>query len=313
MDRVTTFSAYNAIINNLMSNESRLNQINQQVSSGKVGQDLQGFGDSSEALVAAQTLQVRNNGYIQANNNLSAKLQTQDQALTQVSDAGSSARQAIAQAIASGSADGLMSSLQSDFSQAVGGLNTQYNGQYLFAGGKVTTPPVAAQTLSDLTSPPAGGVFQNDQLASVSQLNATTNLQTGMLADQVGTNLFNAFQQVQAFNQGAGGPLGGQLTAAQTTFLTNMLHTFDAANQGMTNTVASNGLLQDRVSQVQSDQQDQATTLATMIGNIADVDMAQASSQLSQTQVALQASARVFASLQNTSLLNYLTSGTSIP
>ncbi len=307
MDRVTTFSSYNSVINSLMTTESRLNQVNEQVSSGKASADLKGFGNNTEALIAAQTLQIRNNSYIQSNTTLTSKLDTQDQALTQVATAGQDARSAIASAIASGSADGLMSTLQSDFGQAVGGLNTQYNGQYLFAGGKVTTPPVAAQNLSDLTSPPAGGVFQNDQLATTSQLDASTTLQTGMLADQVGTNLFNAFQQLETFNQGAGGPLGGQLTTAQTNFLTGMLQTFDSANQGMTNTVASNGLLQDRVTQVQSTQQDQQATLATMVGNIADVDMAQASSQLSQAQVALQASAHVFASLQNTTLLNYLT------
>jgi flagellar hook-associated protein 3 FlgL len=313
MDRVTTFSSYSSVITNLMNTESKLTQLNAQVSSGKVASDLEGFGQNAEALIAARTLQIRNDGFVQANTNLVSKMQAQDVALTQVAGAGSSARQAIAQAIASGSADGLMTSLQSAFGQAASGLNTQYNGRYLFAGGKVTNPPVAAQSLTDLTAPPPGGVFQNDQLATVSQLDASTTLQTGMLADQVGTNLFNAFQQVEAFDQGAGGPLGGQLTAAQVNFLTGMLHTFDQANQAMTDTQAANGLLQNRITQVQTAQQDQQTILASMVGNLTDVDMAKASSNLSQAQVALQASARVFSSLQNTSLLNYLSGGATIP
>src|SRR5579862_7179122 len=143
MDRVTSFASYNSVISNLMNTESKLNQINTQVSSGKVAADLKGFGQSAEALIAARTLQIRNDGFVQANTALSSKLDAQDQALTQVASAGSSARQAIASAIASGSADGLMSSLQSALGQAVSGLNTQYDGQYLFAGGKVTTKPVA--------------------------------------------------------------------------------------------------------------------------------------------------------------------------
>jgi flagellar hook-associated protein 3 FlgL len=314
MDRVTTFASYNSVINNLMNTESQLNKINAQVSSGKAASDLAGYDGATEALVAARTLQIRNDGFVKANTALTSKLDAQNEGLTQVSDAGSGARQAIAEAIASGSADGLMSTLQSDFGQAVSGLNTQYDGQYLFSGGKVTTAPVAAQTMADLTAPPPGGVFQNDQLASVSQLDASTTIQTGMLADQVGTNLFNAFQQLEAFDQGAGGPLSGQLTPAQVTFLTNMLHAFDAANTGMTDTVAANGLLQNRVAQVQATQLEQQTNLQNVVGNISDVDMAKASSQLSQAQVALQASARVFASLQNTSLLSYLSgSGATIP
>ena len=306
MDRVTTFSAYNSVITNLLAAENRQNQADLQVSSGKVASDLKGFGSNAEALTAAQALKTRVDGYVQTASNVASQLTAQDSALTEVSDAGQAARQAIAQALAGGSADGLMASVQSAFSQAVDGLNTQYNGVYLFAGGKVTTPPVAAQNLTDLTSPPAGGVFQNDQLASTSRLNETTTLNTGMLASSVGGPLFNAFQAVEALNQGPNGPLSGQLTAAQTTALTNLLQTFDTANQGMTQTTAENGLMQNQVSAIQTAQTQRQTDLQVTIGNMSDVDMGQASAQLSQAQTALQASARVFVSLQNTSLLNYL-------
>jgi flagellar hook-associated protein 3 FlgL len=306
MDRVTSLSTYTSVITNMMTSEVRLDQANTQVSSGKVASDLKGFGDTAEALTAARTLQIRVASFVQGAKALSNKLDSQDLALTQVSTAGQGARQAIADAIASGRADSLMSTLESDFGQAAAGLNTQYNGQYLFAGGKTNTAPVAAKDLSDLVTPPAGGVFQNDQLATTSRLDESTTLQTGMLADKVGTDLFNAFAAVKAFDQGPNGPLTGQLTPAQTAFLTNMLQTFDAANHGTIDTVAANGLMQNRVSQAQATQESRQTVLTNMIGNITDVDMAEASSRLSQAQLALQASANIFSSLQKTSLLNYL-------
>jgi flagellar hook-associated protein 3 FlgL len=306
MDRVTTFGAYNNVIVNLMTSELRLNQANVQVSSGKVAADLKGFGVNAEALTAAKTLKIRVESFVQGSKALSAKLESQNLALTQVSDAAQGARQAIAAAVASGRGDGLMTSLSSYFGQAAAGLNSQYNGHYLFAGGKVDTAPVAVTNLASLTSPLGAGTFQNDQLAATTRLDEATTLQTGMLADAVGTDLFDAFSQVQAFEQGAGGPFGTQLTAAQTQFLTGMLQTFDAASQGLTDTVAANGLLQNRVTQSQSTQENRKTVLEVMIGGITDVDMAEAASRLSQAQVALQASAHIFASLQNTSLLNYL-------
>ena len=310
MDRVTTFSSYNSVITSLMTSELRLNQANVQVSSGKIASDLKGFGGNAEALTAAQTLKTRVDTFVQNTQNLSNKLEAQNLALTQVADAGSGARQAIATAVASGNSDGLMSTLQSYFGQAAGGLNSQYNGHYLFAGGKVDTAPVAAKALSDLTTtPPPGGVFQNDQLTPSSQLDESTTLQTGMLADAVGTNLFNAFASIEAFNQGPGGPLTGNLTTAQEAFLTSVLPTFDTANKGMTNTVATNGLVQNRVSQSLSTQQDRKTLLETTIGGITDVDIAEAASRLSQAQVALQAAAKIFASLQNSTLLSAFTPG----
>ncbi len=308
MDRVTTFSAYNSVIVNLMANELRQNQAEVQVSSGKAASDLKGFGANAEALTAAQSVKSQVDSYVQNAKTLAAKLDSQNLALTQVQDAAQGARAAIANAVATGSADGLMPSLQSYLSQAAASLNTKFNGQYLFAGGKVDTAPVAAQSLADLTSPPAGGIFQNDQLAQTSRLDESTTIQNGMLADAVGSDLFDAFTSVEAFDQSANGPLSGQLTQTQIDFLTGMLSTFDSANQGLTNTVAANGLLQNRVDQAATTQQDRQTTLQTMIGGITDVDMAEAASRLSQSQVALQASAHIFSALQSSSLLNYLSS-----
>ncbi len=311
MDRVTTSNTYSTLTANLMASEVQQSQLEQEVSTGKLANNLEGFGMNAEALTAAQGLLTQVNGYVQNVSTVTNTLDAQDTALTQVSDAGSSARQAIAQALATGSAQGLMSSLQSYFSQAVDGLNTQYNGQYLFAGSKVTTAPVAAQQLSDLTSPPANGVFQNDQLATTTQLNSTTTVQTGMLASNVGGSLFSAFQSMEAFDQGGSGPLNGTLTQAQTTFLQGMLQQFDAANQGVTDVQAQNGLVQNQVSDALTNEQNRQTTLQNIIGSMSSADMAQVSSQLSQTQTAIQASARIFTSLQNDSLINYLSPTTT--
>ena len=306
MDRVTTFSAYNSVISNLLQAENNQNQADVQVSSGKVASDLKGFGANAEALTAAEALQTRVNGYVSTATNVASQLTAQDTALTEVSNAGQSARQAIAAAVASGSANGLMASVQSALSQAVDGLNTQYNGSYLFAGGKVSTAPVSTQTLQQLV-PPATVSFNNDQLASSVQLNETTKVPTGMLASDIGTPLFQAFQALAALNAGPNGPLSGPLTSAQQTALTGLMQTFDAANSGLTETTAQNGLVQNQVDAIQSAQEQRQTDLKTTIGDMANVDMGQASAQLSQAQTALQASARVFESLQSTSLLNFLT------
>ena len=154
MDRVTTSTAYNSVIANLMAAENRQNQANLQVSSGKVASDLKGFGSNAEALTAAQTLKTRVDGYVQTAANVSSQLSAQDSALTEVSTAGQSARQAIAQAVASGSASGLVASMQSAFSQSVDGLNAQYNGAYLFSGGEVRSCRVWAATGAVVTLPP---------------------------------------------------------------------------------------------------------------------------------------------------------------
>ena len=48
MERISTASAYSAIIANLMASQSKLTTINDQVSSGQNATDLQGYGSSAE-------------------------------------------------------------------------------------------------------------------------------------------------------------------------------------------------------------------------------------------------------------------------
>ena len=306
MDRVTTFSSYSAVTSALMQAENSEAVAQTQISTGKLATDLKGYGANAEALTATKTLKARTDSFIDNNNAAASKLSAQDLALGQVSDAATGARQAIANAVASGRADGLMESLQSYFTQAASGLNSQYNGHYLFAGGKVDTAPVGAQTLSDLTTMAPTQIFQNDQLAETTRLDQSTTLQTGMLADGVGTGLFNAFAAVQTYQQGAGGPFSGTLTAAQTTFLTGMLQTFDTASTGVTAAAASNGLNQNRVDDALTSNKDRQSMLEGMVGDMTNVDIAKSSSLLSQSQLALQASAQVFSGLQTYSLLNFL-------
>ena len=64
-----------------------------------------------------------------------------------------------------------MQQLQNAFQTAVQGLNGTYNGEYLFAGGQVTTAPVSATNLTDLTSAPISSLFHNDQMQTTAQIN----------------------------------------------------------------------------------------------------------------------------------------------
>ena len=306
MDRVTTFLASQSAMLNLLAAESRQNDAQQQVSTGKLATDLKGFGHQAEALTAAKTLKNRVDGFVDSAKTLASKLDAQNLALSQVADSAQGAKDAISNAIATGHADGLMAAMQSFFGEAAQSLNTQFDGQYLFAGGQTAAAPVAVNSLAQLPAAAPSDMFKNDQLKPVAQIDEATTLQTGFLASDVGGDIFDAFKQMQVFQQGPNGPFDGELTEAQTTFLKGMLNTFGAAASGAVDVTAQNGLLQNRVDQVGKTQADRQDMLEGMIGGITDVDVAEAVSNLSQAQIAVQASAQVYASLRNTSLLDFL-------
>ena len=84
-----------------------------------------------------------------------------------------------------------------------------------------------------------------------------------------------------------------------------------AISSSTVQTAAQGGNIQSRVDAAATTQTDRQTTLKTMLGNITDVNIAEAASALTQAQTAVQASAQVFNTLKGMSLLNYLTSSTS--
>jgi flagellar hook-associated protein 3 FlgL len=308
MDRISTAGSYAAIIANMMSAQTQLNTDSAQLSSGEVSSDLQGYGSHAETLTAMQTVQSQVSGYLNQDTILADKLTTQNTALTQVASAATGASHAVTSALAAGMGDDLMQSLETQFQSAAQGLNTTYNGEYLFAGGQVNTAPVSVNSITALAAAPSvASVFQNDQTVSSSQISQNTTVQTGFLANQLGTPLMTALQAIQTYANGPNGPFSGQLTPNQITFLTGQIATLNSAASTLTTTAAQNGGIQSQVSNVQIDLTNQQSTLGAMIGNIADANVAQVSANLQQAQLAMQASAQVFLALQNSSLLTVLT------
>jgi flagellar hook-associated protein 3 FlgL len=303
MDRISTASTYQAVLNNLMTAEINQTVAGNQLSSTEKATDLAGYGAGAETLAAMQASNAQVGGLLNDNQTVTARLATQNTALSEVQGAAGAAVQAITSALALNNGSSLMQALQDAFSSAIGGLNSTFNGEYLFAGGQVNTQPVSATSLSDLTSgPPISSFFHNDQRQITSQINQNTTINSGFLADAVGTPLFNAFQAIQA----AGG-FNGTLTTAQKAFLTTELGTFQSVQTNLTNVVAQNGLMQSETTNAQTDLGQRQTMLQGLIANATGANLAQASTDLQQAQLAVQAAGQVFQSLKAASLLNLIT------
>jgi len=313
---VSTQNTYSVILADLIGAQNSELTAQQQVSTGKKGDDLQAFGDQTSNLVATNTVKARVDGLVSQLNNLQVKLNFQQSALSQVSDVASNLKQTLMNALANGQGDGIMTDLNSYFSEAAQALNSQYGGDYLFSGGQTQTKPFTATDPSQLVAtpptpnPPVASFFQNGKLTPNNRIDDATTIQTGFLASDVGQQLMQVFQDIQTFQQGANGNFGGQLTQAQSDFLQTEIGSLDTVATATTQTTAQGGDIQKRVEDATTAQTDRQTTLKNVLGDITDVNMADAASDLAQAQTAVQASAQVFLALKGMSLLNYLTSST---
>ncbi len=307
MTRVSTFGNYQSALLNLMSAQSRGLEAQKRLSTEKIADDLSGYGRGAETLTALKSAQSRITGFIQTGEAVAARMTTQALAFDRVAGGADGARQAIAEAIASGRADGLMLEIQSYFQTAQDGLNAKHQGRYLFAGGDTQNQPVTVDTLADLAAAPdVASVFANDELATVSRLDENATLQTGFLADDVGTELFQIFRDIQEYHTGPNGPIDGQIDDATRDFLTTQLGRLRDAHNNVTEVAARSGAIQARVDSILTSHDNQQVSLQELIGDRTDADPAQAVTDLQMAQFSIQASAQVISQLQSTSLLNLL-------
>lgn len=305
MTRVSTAGNYQSALAELMNTQVQAQEAQQRVSTQKVATDLTGFGRSSETLTALKSMQSRIQGFINTGETVSARLGAQDLAFERIADGAGGGRQAIADALASGRVDGLMQELQNQFQISQDGLNSKHQGRYLFAGANVEKVPVVSMTLTDLAAAPSvADSFANDSLKQSSRLDEGTRMETGFLADEIGTDLFQIFRDIQTFHETT--PITDPMSEATRDFLTSQLSRFDTARTKITDMAARNGAMQNRVDTVMKSQEAQKTSLDQLLSTKTDADMAQAITDLQLSQVAIQASAQVISQLSQVSLLNYL-------
>ena len=308
MTRISTAGNYQSALLNLMSAQARQADAQTRMSTQKNATDLAGFGRGSESLTSMKAAQSRVQGFVNAGEAASARLDLQDLALNRIGDALSGLSSAIGNAVANDSGITLMLELDNAFRDVTAGLNAQHNGDYVFSGSRADTPATNVSTIAQLmAAPDVASTFQNDRLASTSRLSEGAPTQTGLLADDIGSAVFQIFRDIQAYsNDPATGPLNGTLNAAQKTFLSGKLGELKTATGAVTTITAGNGSLSKQVETMTASNNAQINALSELVSKRTDADMAQAITDLQLAQIAIQASAQVVSQLRQVSLLNYL-------
>ncbi|MCA6297573.1 MAG: flagellin [Phenylobacterium sp.] len=311
MTRVSTSGSYNAILNNLTVAQQRLFEAGVHVSAQKVGTDLKAYSRDAQVLTAMKSVNTRLTSFSDQNAQVGNRLEFQDLGLVKAATAADDARKAITNALSANNAAAFMTEIRGQFANAIGALNTQYAGKYVFAGGQVDTAPNSAKKLEDLTltATAVQDSFKNDEYIDKVRVDETTTLEIGQLASKIGTAMLNAFRDIQAFQEGPDGPFSGPLTAAQKTFLQGQIAVWDSVHKGIVDAGARNGSVQTQLEAVEGRIAARQTTIGGILIDVqqsSEQDLARAATALTQAQQAVQASSQVFITLKNVSLLNFL-------
>ena len=307
IDRVANLTQHQFLLNEFMKVQKRMADTQEQISTGKVGDQFKDISEDAGVLLAAKRAEARTQGYMDAATELASRLQLQDVQITTLADHANDLRQGVTEALANNKGLAFMERVDGIFRMAVNILNARVDGRYVYGGTRTDVPPVNVETLKDLAAAPTvASVFDNSQTKTSMQIDDGETMEFGVLASDLGTQLFTSIRNIAQFNAGPNGPFGDDLTAAQRSFLEGELQNIITAADGLNLEAAKNGVHQNEVSDALERHDASKVVLKSMISDIEDVDMAEAITRLNQTQVAAQATAKMLAELNQLTLLNFL-------
>ncbi len=318
MTRIGTFQQSHAILADVMRNQSRAFEAQQQVASGHKGEHFKDIARDVPMLFGAKTVLARVESQVETNRTLQFRLDGYDVDLRSLEVVGGDLRQAVLDAIGSNSGLSFIARVQGLFDQAVGLLNTRIGDSYIFGGTKSDQAPVTTTTVAGLVAlaEPPTAAFANNQIAPSARISDSQTLEYGFLADGVGQDLLQAMQRILQFEAGilpvgAGayapaGPFGDELTENQRDFLNGELVRLGSVTTDLTVVVAKNGIRMAMLESVQIRHEERMTYTKRFITEVEDVDMAAAIVGLNLDQLALESSLGVMARIGRLSLLDFL-------
>lgn len=307
VDRVSTFMQSQAMLNAFQRAQKSLFAAQEQYQTGKKINEFSDEPGQIGALLSTRASDARVADFEATAKILKQRLDIQDTHMDELSDIAAAMKQSVMDAVANGDASGLKQEMQNAFDRFTSILNTQVDGKYIYGGTRQDVPPVTATTIGQLLALPAvGDAFQNNQIASSAKIDTNQTLAFGQFADALGAPALDMIRQFMAFDAGPTGNFGGDLTEDQKTFLSGMIPGLNAVADGALARLAENGVAYRAASEAVTRHGDTRVTLAGILGDIENVDMAEAIVKVNNAQLALDASARTFTMVQSVSLLNYL-------
>ncbi len=307
MTRVSSFGNQQVMLSSLLNNQSRVVQSQMQITTGKKEESYSGLASEVSTLLGAKTVFSQTQGYLRASTYADRFLQTNDIQLGSMVTNAQEIRDTMLEAIAQEETFALDELLSSAYATMVSALNTSIGGVYVFSGGRTDIAPVVGDNISDLVAAAnVADIFSNDQRPPLARVGENTVVEYGMLADEVGQQVFQVFKDIAEYSAGPFGPLSGKLNEAQLTFLKAELINMDAAIEDLQVLVARNGTRQNNVENIIKEHENQEVFLEVFIADIEDVNVAEAITRMNNDQIALEASYRITSELTKLSLLDFL-------
>lgn len=311
MTRIASAAETSLIQFYMQQNQSQLDTLNAQVSTGLQAQTYAGIAPEASHLVDFRAQAARQQDFINTINTVSTRMQTMDLALGQI--------QQQVQSFSGLIPNGAFSSAQPDFvaqaklllTQITGLLNTQDGTRYVFSGVNSNTPPVdlanlptaAASLATPVNGTPASnGYYAGGTAIPPVRIDQQVTVNYGITANDAST--FEPIIRVLNYIV-AKGPFSSTSPADQAS-LSTMGQMLNQALQGLTTMRGNLGLQESQLNTALSEHQSALNIAQNGVSNIVSVNQATAITELQSIETQIQASFASTSQIQKLSLANFL-------
>lgn len=318
ISRVANLTQANYLSAQMMKRETEVSTLSEQVTSGNVSTTYAGYGDKTQAMESARAVVNRTTGYQTGTTLAMSQVELQDSQLEQLSSLSNELKEAISSAVSSNDGTTLSTTCSSIFDQAAAILNYQdSNGSYIYGGGNDTTKPFTVSSFSDLAtltstdaftdSTSSEYVFDNGSTTKSVKVGDSQTLSYGLTASDVGADLMTTLYDLSNYiTNTKGADFTSSMDNNDVDFLTTEISSASTAYKQINQISAVNGNTYNDLETASETQTTMIDLYKGFVSNIQDVDMSTAATDLSNAKTALQASVLVTSTLNQISLLDYL-------
>lgn len=317
MTRISTFAHSQNLLTHLMRNQEDMQAAQVRAATGKKATDFKGYAREANALLSARNLGGRIESYIKANQELSSKLELQNNALGEVANIAADLRQDLITSVNLNSGLGLSQKLEDHMDRLVNILSTKFNGSYIFGGTRSDTKPVNVSSVADLLGlAQTADAFDNNDVKPSQRVDDNRTMTYGVLAKDVAEPLLDAIRRVLQFHNGTlptgagaytpAGSFQDPLTSNQRDFLVSEFSNAVAAIDQARKVEAQNGVNMASLDNLMDRQAEDVSFVKDFVGKIENADLAEAVADLKESETALTASMQIIGRIGRLSLLDFV-------
>jgi flagellar hook-associated protein 3 FlgL len=276
-----------------------------QLSTGKVSDRYSGVGVGTAQLLSAEGVLERATAYEKAGAVAASRLTMQEAAMTTIADSVARLRERYVVALSTGGAELIAPALAAEAERIIAALNAEAGGVYVFGGVDGTRPPTTATTIADIASAADTDALFVDAARQRLAVEEGVTIDGGATAGELASALYSTLKELANAPQTLGA-FAGQLTNAQSAFVTQKIADLDAISAGLIGELGLNGLVQGQTEDARTRNVARRDLAEIVASEIEDIDLAEVVARLNQDRIAIEAAAQALKQASELSLLNFL-------